>query len=143
MSEKSAEDGITEIIREQFHKMFEQGSLEHDRANRERQEMIRNLSDSLAEDDLDEDEDELEAKPPGHGADGEWLSLLDGMVYVRKWNVEGLQWEKYYVDDMMETPAWRLNVILSDDSIKCITLHGEAAASIMRDFGLPEDPPQR
>ena len=76
-----------------------------------------------------EDEDDLVMN--------EFISLSEGMEYIRWTEVVGMRWKRYMTVD--EEYAVRLEVYFSEAPAS--HFYGDDARSIMRFFDLPEEPP--
>ena len=95
---------------------------------------------------LDLGDEECGGEDEGSGGDSNFITLGRGRYFVRKFEVIGMRWDEYLVpgqryDEPGRGSAWRLQVYL--DNCPPITLHDDEAASVLREFGLPEGPPAR
>lgn len=70
----------------------------------------------------------------------EFIQLSEGRLYLKKFEVNGLEWEKQYEPhDDGDGPIARLKVYVSDHNP--IYLYGDDARAMMAAFELPLDPP--
>lgn len=78
--------------------------------------------------------------------DSEFIQLSGGMEYVRKFEVVGLRWEKYYEPDDLDAECfhpphnWRLKVFLSE--CPHMIVWGDDARAVLAAFDLPTEPPE-
>lgn len=68
------------------------------------------------------------------GSDGDFLGLEGGRVWVRKFHVDAVAWER----DPNAASEPRLRILMGGLRYTAV---GEEAAEVMRQLGLPEDPP--
>ncbi len=72
--------------------------------------------------------------------ESEFIQLRDGQEYIRKFEVVGLRWKPFVPADGGDL-AWGLQVYFNDAPFS--TFYGDDAASIMKAFSLPEEPPKQ
>jgi hypothetical protein len=95
---------------------------------------------------LPEDDDGAEDPAAEHtdgGSDSDFVMLGGGRYYVKRWAIDGLAWEPYYIDDEFSSGslcAWRLVVVFADFKIQ---LFGQEARDLLEQLGLPTMPPER
>lgn len=66
----------------------------------------------------------------------DFIRLNGGRIFIKKFEVNGLEWEKQYDEGVEVRP--RLKVYLSD---LVIYLYADDATSMMEAFELPPEPP--
>lgn len=68
----------------------------------------------------------------------DFIALDGGKQYVRKFEIVGVRWEQFFVED--ESAGWRLRAFFSD----CPNgvFYADDATTIMTALGLPSEPPQ-
>lgn len=78
----------------------------------------------------------------GSGGDVPAFIVLDrGRLFLRSYMIDGLRWEQYLRDD--KKLDWRLLVYLDGGAGTArVVAHGDEAADILAQLGLPEDPPE-
>lgn len=93
----------------------------------------------MEEDFADEDDGPPPGEVPSRGWNDDFIILDKGLQFVRKFEVVGMRWEKYFDEDLDGGFAWRLKVFFSD--CPSLYLWNEEARDMLLSFGLPGDPP--